>query len=113
MSGKRYLFTPGPTPVPPQVLAALSEPIVHHRGPDFRAVYGECLGRLKGVFRTSSDVLLFTSSGTGAMESAIANLCAPGSRVIVVSAGAFGERWVEIAARFGCDVRPLRYAWGE
>ena len=113
MAAKRYLFTPGPTPVPPQVLAALAEPVVHHRGPDFRPVYQECLDRLKELCRTTSDVLLFTASGTGAMESAVANLCAPGSRVVVVSAGAFGERWIEIAERYGCEVAPLRYEWGE
>ena len=113
MAAKRYLFTPGPTPVPPQVLAALAEPVVHHRGPDFRPVYQECLERLKELCRTTSDVLLFTASGTGAMESAVANLCAPGSRVVVVSAGAFGERWIEIAERYGCEVVPLRYEWGE
>ena len=113
MAAKRYLFTPGPTPVPPQVLAALAEPVVHHRGPDFRPVYQECLERLKELCRTTSDVLLFTASGTGAMESAVANLCAPGSRVVVVSAGAFGERWIEIAERYGCEVAPLRYEWGE
>lgn len=113
MAGKRYLFTPGPTPVPPEVLAALAEPVVHHRGPDFRPVFARCLERLKRVFRTSSDVLLFTASGTGAMESAVANLCSPGNRVVVVSAGYFGERWIEIAERFGCQVEAIRYAWGE
>ncbi len=71
------------------------------------------LARLKEICRTSSDALLFTASGTGAMESAVANLCGPGARVVVVSAGAFGERWVEIADRYGCEVVPLRYQWGE
>ncbi len=113
MPGKRYLFTPGPTPVPPQVLSAMAEPVVHHRGPDFRPVFGRCLDRLKEVFRTSSEVLLFTASGTGAMESAVANLCSPGNRVVVVSAGHFGERWIEIAERFGCQVEAIRYSWGE
>jgi len=113
MAGKRYLFTPGPTPVPPEVLAALAEPVVHHRGPDFKSVFARCLERLKQVFRTSSDVLLFTASGTGAMESAVANLCSPGNRVVVVSAGHFGERWIEIAERYGCQVEAIRYAWGE
>ena len=94
MAAKRYLFTPGPTPVPPEVLAALAAPVVHHRSDDFRPVYRECLDRLKEVCRTSSDVLLFTSSGTGAMETAVANLCPPGSRVLIGSAGAFGERWI-------------------
>src|SRR5207248_113427 len=69
--------------------------------------------RLKDVFRTSSDVLLYTASGTGAMESAVANLCSPGDRVVVVSAGHFGERWVELAGRYGCEVDALRYEWGE
>jgi aspartate aminotransferase-like enzyme len=110
---KRYLFTPGPTPVPPEVLAAMAAPVVHHRSDDFRPIYRECLDRLKEICRTSSDVLLFTASGTGAMESAVANLCAPGNRVVVVSAGAFGERWIEIAERYGCVVSPLRYEWGE
>jgi serine---pyruvate transaminase len=113
VAAKRYLFTPGPTPVPPEVLAALATPVVHHRSSDFRPVYRECLERLKLLCRTSSDVLLFTASGTGAMESAVANLAAPGSRVVVVSAGAFGERWIEIAERYGCDVSALRYEWGE
>jgi serine---pyruvate transaminase len=110
---KRYLFTPGPTPVPPEVLAALAEPVVHHRGPDYRAIFGECLARLGEVFRTASDVLLFTSSGTGAMESAVANLCSPRERVVVVSAGAFGERWRQLATAYGCDVAAVEYEWGE
>jgi aspartate aminotransferase-like enzyme len=110
---KRYLFTPGPTPVPPQVLAALAEPVLHHRGPDFKIVYSECLERLKTVFRTERDVLLYTSSGTGLMESAVANLVSPGDRVLVVSAGYFGERWTHIARAYGAEVDELRYEWGE
>lgn len=113
MAGKRYLFTPGPTPVPPAVLAALAEPVVHHRGPDYKQVFAECLERLRTVFRTDGDVLLFACSGTGAMESAVANLCSPGDRVVVVSAGHFGERWARIAAAYGCEVEAVRYAWGE
>ena len=113
MSAKRYLMTPGPTPVPPQVLAAMAEPIIHHRGPDFRRVYGECLGRLREVCRTEGDVLLFTASGTGAFESAVANLCSPGERVLVVSAGYFGERWAALCRAYRCDVVELRYEWGE
>jgi aspartate aminotransferase-like enzyme len=110
---KRYLMTPGPTPVPPEVLAAMAQPIVHHRGPDFRAVYERVLGRLREVFRTEAEVLLFAASGTGAMESAVANLCSPGDRVVVVSAGYFGERWAGIAAAYGAEVEHVRYAWGE
>jgi aspartate aminotransferase-like enzyme len=110
---KRYLFTPGPTPVPPVVLAAGAEPIVHHRGVDFREIYASALGRLKDVYRTESDVLLFTASGSGAMESAAANLCETGDRVAVVSHGSFGERWVAICEQHGLDVQALRYEWGE
>jgi len=110
---KRYLFTPGPTPVPPEVLAASAEPIVHHRGPDFRDVYRSALERLKEVHRTSADVLLFTSSGSGAMESAVANLATTGDRVAVVSHGSFGERWIKICEQHGLDVQAIRYEWGE
>ena len=110
---KRYLFTPGPTPVPPEVLAAGAEPIVHHRGPDFRQIYGRTLERLKDVHRTESDVLLFSASGTGAMESAVANLCEPGDKVAVVSHGSFGERWVAICEQHGVEVVPIRYEWGD
>jgi aspartate aminotransferase-like enzyme len=113
VSAKRYLLTPGPTPVPPEVLAAMSQPVVHHRSPDFRPVYDRTLTRLKEVFRTECDVLLFGSAGTGAMESAVANLCSPGERVLVVSAGHFGERWRAIASSYGTAVETLEYAWGE
>jgi aspartate aminotransferase-like enzyme len=109
---KRYLFTPGPTPVPPEVLSAMAQPVVHHRGSDFRRVYERCLARLREVFRTERDVLLFTASGTGAMESAVANLCNAGDRVLVVTAGYFGERWEQIARAYGCDVDVLAYEWG-
>ena len=113
MSEKRYLLTPGPTPVPPEVLAAISQPVVHHRGPDFKPVYERSLARLQEVFRTQGEVLLFASAGTGAMESAVANLCSPGERVLVVSAGHFGERWRAIASAYGAEVETLEYAWGE
>src|SRR5207237_2527479 len=92
MAGKQYLMTPGPTPVPPQVLAALAEPVMHHRGADFRPVYERCLERLQTVYQTESEVLLLAASGTGAMESVVANLCVPGDHVLVVSSGHFGER---------------------
>ena len=110
---KRYLFTPGPTPVPPEVLAAVGAPVVHHRSPDFLPVYERVLTRLREVCRTESDVLLFGASGTGAFESAVANLVSPGERHLVVSAGSFGERWVAMTTAFGADVDVLRYAWGE
>jgi serine---pyruvate transaminase len=113
MAGKKYLFTPGPTPVPPEVLAALGEPVVHHRSPDFRPIYERCLTRLREVCRTERDVLLFTASGTGAFESAVANLVSPGEPHLVVSAGNFGERWAEMIGGYGAEVDHLRYEWGE
>ncbi len=110
---KRYLFTPGPTPVPPEVLAATAEPMVHHRGLDFREVYERTLARLQDVYRTRGQVLLFAASGSGAMDSAVANLVRPGERVAVVVAGAFGERWAKICVHYGLDVQRIDYEWGE
>jgi serine---pyruvate transaminase len=113
VAAKRYLMTPGPTPAPPEVLAAVGQPVIHHRGPDYRQLYSESLGRLREVFRTGQEVLLFGGSGSGAMESAVANLCSAGDPVLVVSAGYFGERWAAIAKAYGTKVDHLRYAWGE
>ena len=113
MSRKRYLMAPGPTPVPPEVLAAGAQPVLHHRGPDFRAVMFRTLERLQKVCRTRNDVLLFTASGSAAFESAVVNLLSPGERVLVVMAGEFGERWGALARSYEADVHELRYAWGE
>jgi aspartate aminotransferase-like enzyme len=113
MARKRYLLTPGPTAVPPEVLAALAEPVIHHRSPDFRTLFERVRGRLQEVFRTENDILLLTASGTGAFESALVNLLSPGERVLAVSAGNFGERWAKLAAAYGCDVEMLTYPWGE
>jgi serine---pyruvate transaminase len=113
MPEKRYLVTPGPTPVPPEVLAATALPMIHHRSADFRGTFTRVLDRMQAVYRTENDVLLFTSAGTAAMESAVANLCSPRDRVLIVSHGYFGERWAEIAERYGLDVEHMRYEWGE
>jgi serine---pyruvate transaminase len=113
MPEKRYLMTPGPTPVPPQVMAALSLPIIHHRAPEFLELLARLLKGLRDVFRTRNDVLLYAGSGTACMDGAVANLCSPGDRVLVVSAGNFGERWTAIAKAYGCDVQTLAYEWGE
>jgi aspartate aminotransferase-like enzyme len=113
MAEKRYLFTPGPTPVPPEVLEAMSRPIIHHRSSDFREILARCLDLLRKVYRTESDVLVYTASGTGGMESAVSNLTRPGDRVVVVSAGHFGERWLALTENFGCEVEPVVYEWGE
>jgi serine---pyruvate transaminase len=113
MPEKRYLVTPGPTPVPPEVLAATAQPMIHHRGPDFKATLARVIERLKQVFATENEMLTFTSAGTGVMESAVQNLCSPGDRVLVVSHGYFGERFAAIAEVYGCDLVHLRYPWGE
>ena len=115
MAEKRYLLTPGPTPVPPEVLAAMALPIVHHRSPDFRPTYRQVpRAAAGGLPHASDEVLLYTASGTAALESAVANLCSPGDRVVVVSAGYFGERWADIAARLRLrGRRASRYEWGE
>ncbi len=113
MPPKRRLLTPGPTAVPPEVLAALAEPVLHHRGPDFKQVFARVRGRLREIFRTENEVLLLTASGSGAFESAVANLLSPGEKVLVGTWGEFGERWAKLAAAYGCDVETLGYEWGE
>jgi serine---pyruvate transaminase len=113
MPEKRYLVTPGPTPVPPEVLAATAQPMIHHRSPDFRGTLARVLERLRTVFRTENEMLLFTAAGTAAMESAVSNLCSPGDLVLVVSHGYFGERWAAIADKYDCDIDHLRCEWGE
>jgi aspartate aminotransferase-like enzyme len=109
----QQLLTPGPTAVPPEVLRALAEPVIHHRSPDFTEVFAVAQERLRAVFRTEREVLVLTCSGTGAFESAVVNLHSPGDRVLAVSQGEFGERWQKLASVFGCDVVPLTYGWGE
>jgi aspartate aminotransferase-like enzyme len=113
VSSKRYLITPGPTPIPPEVAAAAAAPMQHHRSPDFRALLLETLDGLKQVFATDGDVLLFTGSGTAAMESAVANLISPGDRVVVASAGNFGERWVKLIRAYGLEPVLVEEPWGE
>src|SRR4030095_5027658 len=91
---KQYLMTAGPTPVPPAVSQAMAAPMLYHRAPAFVEVYERVLGKLPAVFRTENDVLAFASSGSGALESAVANLVRPGDTVLACSAGKFGERWI-------------------
>ena len=109
---KRFLLTPGPTPVPPEVLAALGEPMVHHRAPRFTEILKEVVAGLKYIFQTENDILVFASSGTGAMESAVVNLVEAGDTVIVASSGNFGERWIKLNGTWGANVVALKYEWG-
>lgn len=113
MLRKTRLFTPGPTPLLPAAQAALAAASFHHRTADFRALYSRVLADLKTFIGTSNDVLLLASSGTGAMEAAVANLVSPGDRVLVLTAGKFGERWRELAAAYGCAVEIVEAPYGE
>lgn len=94
---KNYLLTPGPTPVPESVLAALAQPIVHHRTATFQSLFQAVQKQLKWLFQTEQDVLILSSSGTGAMEASVTALFNPGDHVLVLQAGKFGERWAKIA----------------
>jgi aspartate aminotransferase-like enzyme len=112
MERPEILMTPGPTPVPPSVLLAQGSPLVYHRGPGYGRLLREVTAGLKAMLDTEADVLLFTSSGTGGLESAVANLFSPGDRVVVPVAGYFGDRFARIAEVFGLDVRRLEDEWG-
>ena len=109
---KQRLLTPGPTPLLPKALHAMMGSDIHHRTDDFRNMYRAVLADLKEVMGTSNDVLALVSSGTGAMEASVANLFSPGDRVIVCSAGKFGERWAEIAKAFGLNALVLEEPYG-
>jgi aspartate aminotransferase-like enzyme len=110
---KKYLMTPGPTPVPPEVLLSQSQPIIHHRTPDFSATLMEAIDGLKYVFQTENDVMIMACSGTGVMESSIANCFCPGDKVIVTSNGKFGDRMKQISEVYGLQVVCLSYEWTE
>ena len=113
MDKPEILMTPGPTPVPPEVLLAQGSPLVYHRGPGYGDLLREVTDGLKGILHTRSDVLVFTSSGTGGMESAVGNLFSQGDRVVVPVAGFFGERFATMSSAFGLDVRRIDYQWGQ
>jgi serine---pyruvate transaminase len=109
---KQYLMTAGPTPLPPRVSQVMAEPVLYHRAPAGVELYARVLRRLPDVFRTHNDVLLFSSSGSGAMESAVANLARPGRPVLACAAGKFGERWIEMGEAYGADVVRYEPGWG-
>ena len=109
---KQYLMTAGPTPLPPAVSQVMAEPMLYHRAPAFVEVYARALKRLKLVFQTENEVLVFTSSGTGGMESAVANLARPGTPALVASCGKFGERWAELCDAYGAETIHHEAGWG-
>jgi len=109
---KKYLFSPGPTMLPPEVLLKMAEPIMHHREPEFEKIFSEIREGLKYLFKTKNEVLIFTSSGTGAMEGAVSNLLSKGDKALVVRGGKFGERWGEICKAYGIEFIPIDVEWG-
>ncbi len=110
---KRYLLAPGPTPVPPEVLLAMAQPIIHHRAPEFAELFGQVREDLKWLFQTASDVLILASSGTGGMEGSVANFLSPGDKALCVNGGKFGERWGKLCKTFGVQVTELKVEWGQ
>lgn len=113
MNKRNILLTPGPTPLPPEVLAELARPMIHHRTSEYRTIFKEVSDRLKDVFRTLRDVYVFTASGTGAMEASVGNFLSPGDPVLVLASGKFGERFCEIAEAYGLACDCLRVPYGE
>ena len=113
MIRKTRLFTPGPTPLLPAAQFAMAAADIHHRTPEFRALYLRVLAQLKEFVGTKNDVIILSSSGTGAMEAAVSNLTSPGDRVLVLSAGKFGERWSALAKAFGCEVDLVSEPYGK
>ncbi|RMD82636.1 MAG: alanine--glyoxylate aminotransferase family protein [Candidatus Dadabacteria bacterium] len=109
---KRYLLAPGPTPVPPEVLLEMAAPIIHHRTPQFSAIFREAAEGSKRLFGTAQPVLMLAATGTGGMEAAVSNTLCRGDRVVVVRGGKFGERWAEIAETMGLEVVPIDVEWG-
>lgn len=113
MIRKTRLFTPGPTPLLPAAQFAMAAADIHHRTPEFRALFQRVLAQLKVFVGTQNDVLLLACSGTGAMEASVSNLTSPGDRVLVLTAGKFGERWVGLAKAFGCEPDVVTAPYGE
>ncbi|MFB0565133.1 MAG: alanine--glyoxylate aminotransferase family protein [Candidatus Aminicenantaceae bacterium] len=113
MIKKYYLLSPGPTPVPEDVLSAAAQPIIHHRTSEFSNIFMEVTEGLKYVFQTQQDVFVLASSGTGAMETAVINTLCPNDKVITINGGKFGERWGQICRAYGVDVKEIVLEWGD
>ena len=113
MIRKTRLFTPGPTPLLPAAQLAMAAADIHHRTPEFRALFSKVLAQLKVFVGTQNDVLVLACSGTGAMEASVSNLTSPGDRVLVLTAGKFGERWVDLAKAFGCVADVVEKPYGQ
>src|SRR5256885_2916277 len=110
---KNRLFTPGPTPLLPAAQTAMAAFTAHHRTADFKTLYTRVLADMKDFIGTANDVLVIASSGTGVMEGSISNLTSPGDKVLVLTAGKFGERWRDLAEAYGCNVDVLEKTYSE
>ena len=113
MLRKNRLFTPGPTPLLPAAQTAMASFAMHHRTADFRALFSRVLADMKDFIGTKNDVLVLACSGTGAMEASVSNLTSPGDKVLVLTAGKFGERWRDLTKAFGCTVEVISAPYGE
>lgn len=113
MQKKYLLFAPGPSPIPPNVLLAMAEPIIHHRAPVYIKLLEEVREGLKYLFQTKNEVLIFASSGTGAMEGAVTNTLCAGDKALVVQSGKFGERWANICKAYGIHAKLIHVEWGK
>ena len=113
MTFSTQLRIPGPTPLPERILRSMNRPMIDHRGPEFAAILGEVTAGAKRVFKTKNDLVLLTCSGTGGLESAVANLISPGDEVVVALCGNFGERFAALASGYGADVVRLEFEWGQ
>jgi len=109
---KKYLFSPGPTPVPSDTLLAMAAPVFHHRTPEFEALFAKVRDNLKVVFATEQEVLTLACSGTGAMEAAVTNILSPGDKALVIVGGKFGQRWGDICRAYGIEVIEIKVEWG-
>jgi aspartate aminotransferase-like enzyme len=110
---KKYIMTPGPTPISEEVLLEHARPLMHHRSPEFSKIFMAVTEKLKKLFKTKNDIFILTSSGTGAMEAAVTNSFSRGDKVLVASAGNFGERFKKISSIFNLEVISLDYEWGD
>src|ERR1051326_9395859 len=110
---KRFLLTPGPTPIPPEVSAKEGLPVLHHRTSEFGVIFQEVIENLKYAFQTKNDVFVIASSGTGALESAVCNLLSPGDTALVASSGVFGDRFAKILDVYGIKTVLLREPDGQ
>ena len=107
------LRTPGPTPIPDDIVEAMGNPMINHRGPEFDELITKVTAQLKQVFMTSNDLFILTASGTGALEASLVNTLSPGDKVVAATAGSFGDRFIDMAEAFGADITRLDFEWGE